>query len=209
MTNETLGSTPQYSQRIEEWKQKTTAQIIDVATFEAIKQREQLHVAGVAGFSGKWENSPLKGEELEKLIADMRLVILQELSRLQTEHGERLIVVSGATNRGVLQLTYEACESLKIRAMGITSDATLKYDVGKMEYLIPIGKDWGEESPAFISLSDEFIIIGGGNQAKREVEAGSQAGKPVTVVRGFGGTADVFTPAEIPNGRFIEGRDSK
>ena len=104
---------------------------------------------------------------------------------------------------GVPKLVYEACQSLGIAAMGVTSEKAADYELGKMEYLIVEGKDWGDESKTFIDTSDEILVIGGGGQAKREAIAAGSEGKPVTVFQGFGGSADQLSPTDLPGADFV------
>ena len=82
--------------------------------------------------------------------------------------------------------------------MGITSNRALAYDVGAMNFVVPVGARFGDESEAFVGLCDEFLVLGGGDQSLREAEAALEQGKPVCVVGGFGGAADELAARDDP-----------
>lgn len=104
---------------------------------------------------------------------------------------------------GVPKIIYDVCEKEEIKAMGVACVKAFKYALGKMDYLIIEGEDWGAESPTFLKTSDEFIILGGGGQAKREAIAASAEGKTVSVFQGYGGSADQLTTADLPGAVFV------
>jgi hypothetical protein len=186
-----------------EWRERTDAEICTESQFADRKSAGRLHVVGVLGFAGRWERSGLRGEALAGFIAEARQALQAELLRCQAAHAERLVVSTGATNTGVLQLTYEVCSAFRIRTMSVAPDRALNYELGPLDYLIPLGNYFGDESDAFVRLCDEFVLLGGGKQSHREILAGHQAGKPVTVIQGFGGIADELGPADLPNARWV------
>ena len=196
--------TPRYHQRLEEWRQKTQAEILDEGCFQAIKKEQNLHVLGVMGFSGRWHRSGLQGRELTQFVADMCAGLQAEFESQRRAHQERLVVCTGATNGGVLQVVYEACTLLGIAAMGITPDRALNYEIGEMRYLLPSGQRFGDESPLFLRTCDAFLVLGGGEHSHHESLTARAIGKPLTIVQGFGGIADTFTVAEFPKARFVQ-----
>ncbi len=197
------GPDPKRSRRAAEWRKRTGAEVLSAAQFAATKARSGLYLAGVMGFAGRWERSGLDGEELRRFVADAREALRAELSRVRERHGERLVVVTGATDTGVLQITYELCAAGGIPTLSAAPDAALNYEIGPLRYVIPAGREFGDESDLFVSFSDEFVLLGGGKQSRRETLAASAAGKPITVIQGFGGVADEFTAADLPGARFV------
>jgi len=194
---------PKRPRRITEWRKRTRAEVLDAGQFYVLKARSELYIVGVMGFAGRWERSGLEGEELARFVADAREALGAELSRFRERHGGRLVVATGATNTGVLQLTYELCAGAGVPTLSAAPDASLKYELGPLRYVIPAGREFGDESDLFVSLCDEFVLLGGGKQSRRETLAASSAGKPVTVIQGFGGAADELTSAESPGARFV------
>jgi len=114
------------------------------------------------------------------------------------------MVVSGATNLGVLQLTYALCREHGLSAMGLAPQAVWSYPVADFDIMLPVGERFGDESEAFVSLCDAFVLLGGGRQSRAETLAAAARGKPVTILRGFGGVADVLTPAEVTGATWID-----
>ncbi|HEU5098899.1 MAG TPA: hypothetical protein VFU22_07770, partial [Roseiflexaceae bacterium] len=121
----------------------------------------------------------------------------------QRRYGDRLVVASGATNEGVLRLAYEVCAFLSITAMGIAPDQALDFPLGQMQYVLPFGRAFGDESPVFVRTIDELLVLGGGPQSRREVFAAAEAGQPMTIIQGFGGIADQLSCADLPAARFV------
>ena len=186
-----------------EWRRRTNAEILNEKQFALLKERERYYLAGVMGFAGPWERSGLAGDELARFVADAQLALQIELDRLRAEQGEHLLVATGATSTGVLQLTYALCTAGNIGAMSVAPDCALNYELGPLRYVIPCGRDFGDESDLFVALCDEFVLLGGGKQSHRETLAASAQGKPITVIQGFGGIADELTSAELPGARFV------
>jgi hypothetical protein len=186
------------------WKDKTSAHLLDENAFLIEKDKQNLHVVGVTGFSGQWSDAKIAADEGIKSDAAAATASLHEyLSELKAKYGEKLVVSSGATNEGVPKIIYSLCESLGIKAMGVTSAKAADYPLGRMDYLIVMGEDWGQESPTFLNTSDEFILLGGGGQAKREAIAAAALGKTVAVFQGYKGSGDQVTLADVPTGKFI------
>jgi hypothetical protein len=185
------------------WRMHTSASIVTEARFASLKHRSRLRVVGIAGFARPWLHLGLHGATLAQMIADARATICHELAARQQRYGERLMVASGATNEGVLRLAYEVCAFLNIMAMGIAPDQALDYPLGKMHYVLPFGRSFGDESHVFVRTIDELLVLGGGAQSEREVFAAAAANQPMTIIQGFGGIADQLTPAALPAARFV------
>jgi hypothetical protein len=188
----------------EQYASKTSAKITSALEFEAIKEREGLHVVGVAGFSGQWAPGKLEADPGLKAKADAATVALREhLLKLKEQYGDKLVVSSGATMEGVPKIIYDICAVEGIPAMGVACEKAFDYPLGTMKYLVIEGQNWGDESPSFLRTSDELVLLGGGGQAKREAIAASQQGKTISVFQGYGGSADQLTSADVPTASFV------
>lgn len=188
----------------EQYGSKTSAQIISALDFEVLKERQGLHVVGVAGFSGQWAPAKLEADPTLKAAADAATTALREyLKRLKGEHGDKLVISSGATMEGVPKIIYDICAQEGITAMGVACEKAFNYPLGTMKYLVIEGQNWGDESPSFLKTSDELVLLGGGGQAKREAIAASQEGKKIAVFQGYGGSADQLTTADVPTATFV------
>ncbi len=184
---------------------KTSAQIISLQEFQTIKQTQGLHVVGVLGFSGQWSQSRLDASPKIKSdyeAAQQRLEL--ELKNLKFLHGESLIICSGATMIGVPKIVYELCDKHNIFSMGVAWDKACNRELAKMKYLIVEGRSADQTSRVFIESSDEFLMLGGGVQAKREAIAAMLECKPVTIFCGYGGAADKLDPDDMAGARFIK-----
>jgi len=178
-------------QEVERWATRTDAELVTGGEFLVRKEREGLHVVGIVGFSGQWSEEKLAANpELRERVRFAKEELKEVIRDLQTKHGESLVISSGATMEGVPRLTYEICEELGVKAMGVACEKAKDYPLGKMRHLVIEGKNWGEESPTFLKTSDQIVMLGGGGQAKREAITAANEGKPVLVIQGFGGTAD-------------------
>jgi hypothetical protein len=189
--------------RSAKWRSHTSAEIVSEPRFSHLKRRAQWHIVGVAGFARPWSQMELSEAELAQMIADARASLCHELADRQRRFGQRLIIASGATDQGVLQLTYEVCGFLNITAMGIAPDQALDFPLGKMRYMLPFGSSFGDESHVFVRTIDELILLGGGRQSERELFAAARVQRPITIIKGFGGVADQVLPCAIPTARFV------
>lgn len=189
---------------MEEYGSKTSAKILSAAEFEDLKEKGGFHVVGVTGFSGQWAPAKIEADPALKATVNAATTALTDhLKRLKETYGDKLILSSGATMEGVPKIIYDVCEREGITAMGVTCSKAFKYSLGKMDYLIVEGDEWGAESPTFLKTSDEILILGGGGQAKREAIAAGQEGKQVSVFQGYGGSADQLTAADLPGAHFV------
>lgn len=159
------------------------------------QQAEDWHVLGVMGYAGRFRARP--GDPIADFKRDATWHLRAELTRRQALYGDRLVTVSGATNAGILRLTYDLCATLGITAAGITADQALRYKLAVMDFVVPVGAHFGDESAFFVASCHEFVVVGGGDQSMHEAELAAAAGKRVTAIRGFGGAADEMTTERI------------
>jgi len=189
---------------MDEYGSKTSARILSGIEFENVKEKQGFHVVGVTGFSGQWAPAKIEADPVLKATVEAATAALTDhLKRLKETYGDKLILSSGATMEGVPKIIYDVCEREGISAIGVACSKAFQYPLGKMEYLIIEGEDWGAESPTFLKTSDEILLLGGGGQAKREAIAACQEGKKVSVFQGYGGSADQLTAAEFPGAHFV------
>ena len=185
------------------WKGRTGAQLLSESAWATLCAERPRFVLGVLGYAGRWERTGLRGTALHAFVAAARAALRDQLLVLQAQHGPQLAMASGATNRGVLELAYELCAELGITALGVAPEQVLNYPLAPMDYLLPVGRRFGDESATFVRISDALLLLGGGGQSRREIRMGAAAGKPLTIVQGFGGAADQFIAAELPAARFV------
>lgn len=188
----------------EQWSDKTDATLLTEADFLAQKQQESWHVIGVMGFAGSWRHTGLSGEELANHKHNMKAALASILLAEKAWWDDALVVSSGATNAGVLQLTYELCTEHRIRALGVAAAQTLDHSIARLDMLIPSGKQFGDESDVFLRTADAFLLLGGGMQSRDEVLKAHSMGKPITVIQGFGGAADELSTNALPDAVFVD-----
>ncbi len=181
------------------WERKTGATYLRPESWRA--HAVDLYVVGVAGYAGPWQGTPddpaaRRAEEAKEMLRDV-------LRHRQQEHRERLCVVSGATNAGVLALVYALCAQYDIRSAGVTAGQGLEHGLASMHWIVPFGRKFGDESQLFVDTLDELIVLGGGAQSLAEAKMAAAAGKKVVAIRGFGGAADAMTPADVPTAQFV------
>jgi len=196
------------AQDLTAWAQKTRAELFSPEGFAERKAEQGFHLLGVMGFAGSWRRSGRKGAALEDYKDAMREALRMHFVAERERHGDKLVMVSGATNLGVLELAYALCADLTIWAAGVTPDRTLLYEVGEMDFLVPWGQRFGDESDVFVELCDSFLLLGGGPQSERETLAAHARGRPVTIIQGFGGAADGLSAELLPNARFVQRDDT-
>ena len=186
------------------WREETDADILDATGFADWKTAGARFVVGVMGFSGAWRRSGLSGKALQDHILDAELALSRQLVALKDTHADRLVMCSGATNTGVPGLAYSLCTQHQITGAGITAGAALRYRLGEMAVLVVVGKRFGDESAVFVQSCDAFLLLGGGKQSAKECRMAAAAGKPITVIQGFGGVADGLTGGELQGARFVK-----
>lgn len=186
------------------WKKKTEAAVLSPARAAAWKRSANRHIVGVMGFSGAWRRSGLRGEALDNYVNGVHSALRDTFSGRKAEWGARLVMCSGATDIGVPGAAYRICRELNITTMGVTAGAAIRYALAPMAVLVPVGRRFGDESGVFVGLCDAFVLLGGGPQSEAETRAAHQQGKPVTIIRGFGGVADTEGLGALPGVRLVE-----
>lgn len=124
---------------------------------------------GVVGYSGQrfdeTQACDFLRKALDKVAADY-------------PHHE-LAIVSGLTDLGIPHLAYLEAVRRGMRTVGIASEKAQKYQRFPVEEKMIVGKNWGDESHAFLQNIDLLIRIGGGKQTMNETAAAKQRGTPV------------------------------
>lgn len=182
---------------VERWRAATDAELLTPDALASRKAASGWHLLGVVGFAGRWRGPVARHKE------DARRLLTAELEAARARHGDALVVVSGATDAGVLNLTYAACARLGITAMGITAGQAVELTLAPMRYVVPVGWRFGDESGVFVRSIDGLVMLGGGEQSRRELIAASRRGVPITVIQGFGGSADALTIEELADARVV------
>jgi len=89
-------------------------------------------------------------------------------------------VVSGLTNVGIPAIAYAEAARRGWRTAGVACARAAQYNCYPVdEEPVLIGKEWGEESRAFIENINVLIRVGGGKQAHTETAMAKEQGKPV------------------------------
>jgi predicted Rossmann-fold nucleotide-binding protein len=88
-------------------------------------------------------------------------------------------VVSGATNMGIPKLVYEEAKRKGMKTIGIIPKEGMNYELfPQLDQLIVEGENWGEESERFLFMIDSLVMIGGGEQPKKEYKRAQEMGIP-------------------------------
>lgn len=178
------------------WRGHTRAQVLDGATFGYLRRERGWFVLGVMGYARPFDDPTAE--------ADAETALAAEFDAAREVHGGRLAVASGASDLGVLAVVYRLCARLRITAIGITCDAGRAHAIASLDWLVPVGARFGDESALFVDSCDAFLVLGGGEQARREAIGGRAQDKPVTLVRGFGGAADALADDGLPGARIVQ-----
>lgn len=117
---------------------------------------------GVVGFS-----SPQFDQERAKVILKTKL---KEL--VSSTNNENIELVSGYTNSGIPKIAYEIADSMGLKTIGFSAKKALSssYGLYPVDKKIIFGKNFGDESQAFIDYIDVLLRVGGGKQSRAEVE---------------------------------------
>lgn len=117
---------------------------------------------GIVGFS-----SPQFDQEKARAILDknIRHFILDK-------NPAQIQIVSGYTNVGVPKIAYEIADKLGLITVGFSAKKALTVSSGlyPVQKKIIYGKNFGDESQAFVDYIDVLIRVGGGKQSRNEVE---------------------------------------
>lgn len=178
------------------WRTTTRAQVLDGATFRFLCRERGWSVLGVMGYTGAFEDPAVE--------AAAAAALSTQLERAHAACGERLAVASGATDSGVLALAYRWCAERRVTAIGVTCEAGRTLPIAAVDWLVPVGERFGDESALFVDICDRFVVLGGGEQARREAIGGRAQDKPVTLIRGFGGAADTLAEMELPGATIVD-----
>ena len=116
---------------------------------------------GIVGFS-----SPHFDQEKAKNILKMKL---KEV--IATINKNEIEIVSGYTNSGIPKIAYEIADDIGLKTVGFSAKRALTVSCGiyPVAKEIIYGKNFGDESQAFVDYIDILIRIGGGVQSRKEV----------------------------------------
>ena len=178
------------------WRTATRAQVLDGGTFRYLCRERGWWVLGVMGYAGPFANPGVEDAA--------QTALAEQLEQARQRHGDRLAVASGATDAGVLALTYRWCARLGVTAIGITCEAGRRLPIAALDWLVPVGERFGDESALFVDICSAFVVLGGGEQSRREAIGGRAQDKPVTLIRGFGGAADALAEMQLPGATIVE-----
>lgn len=156
---------------------------------------------GIVGFSGAWQDNarPEVKSTVERVINGLFDRVAEP---------EPVWCVSGATDFGVPAVAYAIAKQRDLYCVGVTAGEAQQFPLAALDRLVVVGDRFGDESRVFVDVCDRFWMIGGGSQAETEMRMAAHLGKPITVVRGVGGRADVLTKRDLPNARFISADES-
>ena len=91
------------------------------------------------------------------------------------------VIVSGLTYMGIPGLAYEETRRRGWKTVGVAPEEanSPRYRKFPVDEEIIVGKKWGDESSAFLTMLDVLVKIGGGKQSKKEAEEFQKTGKPL------------------------------
>ncbi|MDE1797996.1 MAG: hypothetical protein KGH63_01140 [Candidatus Micrarchaeota archaeon] len=95
---------------------------------------------------------------------------------------QKMLVVSGLTNNGVLKIAYEEAKNRGWKTAGVACEQAYDFKSDWFPVDLPpiiVGKNWGDESPVFLASIDVLVKVGGGAQSAREAQQMLNMGKPV------------------------------
>ena len=117
---------------------------------------------GIVGFS-----SPHFDQETAQVL--LRTKLQEIISGIDKKDIE---IVSGYTNTGIPKIAYEIADNIGLKTVGFSAKKALKVGSGlyPVDKKIIFGKNFGDESQAFVNYIDILLRIGGGKQSRKEVE---------------------------------------
>jgi hypothetical protein len=74
--------------------------------------------------------------------------------------------VSGLTNMGIPKLAYEEAVKRGWKTVGVACEKAENYDLFPVDEKVIVGKEWGDESDAFLSRIEMLVRVGGGKQSR-------------------------------------------
>lgn len=114
------------------------------------------------GFIG-YCDTPFDKKKAQKIIEEI-------FTDIQRYVNEEIIIVSGASDCGVIGMIYHESEKYNYKTVGIMCKQG--YDKNNQLYpcdiIYAVGNNWGDESEAFINNIDLLYKIGGGEQSMKE-----------------------------------------
>jgi predicted Rossmann-fold nucleotide-binding protein len=189
------------------------------AFFEEFKERYGIKfVVGVIGGS--------KAHDL-KVYEDFLYEGFSALGRSRLHH---TAIQSGGTEGGIPEMAVDAAAKIGVPSIGIYPEKGEKYALKKKLTIgIPIPAvpltdiTWGSESPAFVSIPNAFILIGGewgtitevAMITKKNIALHKKGDRmnPIITLRGTRGIADrlgdIARSMDTPKGAIIEIYDSR
>lgn len=141
-------------------------------------------IVGITGYSSK---QPIDWNAAKEVMKEQLIHLVQKSSR-------KVIISSGATNTGVPAMAYDVAHELGIRTIGIACKKPLNQSdlklTSSLSTVFFFGDNWGSESKIFLETSEYMIGLGGGKQARVEIEKAIEMGSKVILIAGFKGAVD-------------------
>ena len=106
--------------------------------------------------------------------------ILEAYNKAVCDFSNRIVVVSGLTNVGVLKLAYEEAKRRGWKTAGVACKKAFDYKSSWFpvdQEPVIVGENWGDESFEFIKSIDALVRIGCGKQSLREASMARNLGK--------------------------------
>ena len=91
---------------------------------------------------------------------------------------EKIAIVSGLTNVGVLAIAYEEAVSRGWKTAGVACKRAMEHELFPVDDRLVVGDNWGDESPEFVKILDGMVRIGMGKQSIRETDEVKAQGLP-------------------------------
>jgi hypothetical protein len=90
----------------------------------------------------------------------------------------KIVIVSGLTNVGVLKIAYKEATKRGWRTVGIACERAQEHELYPVDEKLIVGKNWGDESTAFIEALQAIVRVGVGVQSLKETELVKSKGLP-------------------------------
>lgn len=98
-------------------------------------------------------------------------VIQDAYDQITEQFGDhKIVIVSGLTNVGVLKIAYKEATKRSWRTVGIACERAQEHELYPVDEKLIVGKNWGDESSAFIESLQAIIRVGVGKQSLKETE---------------------------------------
>jgi hypothetical protein len=130
---------------------------------------------GIVGYSAqKFDIELAKRYLISAVMQVLGVVEPEEISDC-----ENVEIVSGWTIVGIPGIAYGLAKEWGFKTVGIACVKAYDYDRHLCDVVHVVGKDWGDESAAFLASIDVLVRVGGGPQSLSEVEQAKRLGIPV------------------------------